>query len=279
MAKETKNEVAVTSDRAQLPDGLNLDELIEDAKRNPKMDAGDVALPFLSILQSNSPEVNPGHSNYIQGAQASMFLNTVTNEVFDGRGEGLLIVPCYYERKLVEWVDRDKGGGWVGDYPLGHEIQRSVRKNERGKDVLPNGNFLVETAYHYVLWLNPNLSRWGQAVIGLKSTALRPNRALNNLIAESVIPGTEITAPRYLFPYVMRTVFEQKAENSWWNFDFQKVEEPVMADVYKNAKQFAQLAEAGVVSRSRDAEQGSAAAGGMTIDGQARRPLDDDIPF
>lgn len=274
----------VTTTKAQLPAGYDMDELVQDAQQNPKMDAQDVALPFIAILQSNSPEVNPGDPTYIEGAQSSMFINTVTRDTYNGRTEGLIIVPCYYERKLVEWVDRDKGGGWVADYPVDHPIQHTTKKNDQNKVILPNGNFLVETAYQYVLFLDPESGNWSQAVIGMKSTALKKNRQLNNSIVTSKIPGTDVQAPRYLFPYLMRTVFEQKASNSWWNFEFKKMDEPVAADVYKAAKAFAQLVQAGVLQRSTTAESGTAPA--EAVDDQGRRYdtrtgeiLDDEIPL
>ena len=274
----TKNEVAVKT-TAQLPAGYDMDELTQDALSNPTMDANDVALPFLALLQSNSPEVNPGDSSYIEGSQSSMFMNTVTRDVYDGRTEGLIIVPCHYERKLVEWVDRDKGGGWVADYPADHPIQRTTHKNDRGKDVLPNGNFLVETAYQYVLFMDPVTDSWSQAVIGMKSTALKKNRQLNNSIVTNKIPGTEKQAPRYLFAYVMRTEFERKGENSWWNYTFKRMDEPVSIEVYNAAKAYAKLIQSGVLQRSASAEGGTSVdEQGRRFDSQTGEMLDDEIP-
>ena len=280
MAKTEVAEVKKTA--VALPEGYDMDELIADAQQNPTMDASDVALPFIALLQSNSPEVNPGHSAYIEGSQSSMFMNTMTGDVYEGRKEGLLIVPCHYERKLVEWVDRDTGGGWVADYPTDHPIKNNVRKNEKGKDVLPNGNFLVETAYQYILVMDPSSGSWSQAVLGLKSTALKKNRQLNNSIVTSKIPGTEVQAPRYMYPYTMRSVFEQKGENSWWNYEFKRVDEPVLPEVYRAAKAFAQMVASGLLSRSTTAE-GQA---NVATDGQGQRydkttgeVLDDEIPL
>ena len=280
-----KTEVTKTENKAQLPAGYDMEELLADAKQNPQMEAADVALPFIGLLQSNSPEVNPGDPTYIEGAQSSMFINTVTREVFEGRKEGIIIVPCYYERKFVEWVDRDKGGGWVADYPTDHPIQHTlVKRPEDGKMVLPNGNFLVETAYQYVLYFDPQSETWSQAVMGLKSTALKKNRQLNNSIVTSKIPGTDVQAPRYMFPYVMRTEFEQKGSNSWWNYSFRRMDDPVAPDVYKAAKEFAKLIQAGVLQRSTTAEEG--ASSNVGTDDQGRQYdkttgeiLNDEIPL
>ena len=47
--------------------------------------ADDLQIPFLSILQSNSPQLDESEGKYIDGAKAGMILNTVTNEIFDGK--------------------------------------------------------------------------------------------------------------------------------------------------------------------------------------------------
>lgn len=278
-----KTEVAKTETKIQLPAGYDMAELMADAQQNPVMDTQDVALPFIAILQSNSPEVNPGDPSYIEGAQSSMFINTVTRDIYEGRKEGLLIVPCHYERKQVEWVDRDKGGGWVGDYPADHPIARTLIKRDDGKMILPNGNFLFETAYQYILFMDPETSTWSQAVMGMKSTALKKNRQLNNSIVTSKIPGTEIQAPRFMFPYVMRTEFEQKGSNSWWNFSFRRIDDPIVPDLYKQAKQFATMIKDGILQRSTSAEQ---AGGDVALDEQGRpfnrntgEMIDDEIPL
>jgi hypothetical protein len=178
-----------------------------------------------------------------------MFYNNVSGEVFDGRTTGFLFVPAYYERKLVEWVHRDNGGGWVADHAIDSDILSKTRPDDKGKPRLQNGNIIVETAYHYGLMLNPATEAWEQCVIAMKSSGLKANRKWNNAIITSKIPGTEIQAPRFLFPYNIRTKMETKGENSWWNFDLTKFDEPVSVDVYRQAKEFAELVAAGVVTR------------------------------
>jgi hypothetical protein len=247
---KTENTAVVTRAPAQLPAGYEGMDLAADAAHhNPEMTAQDVALPYIYVLQANSPQVNPGRSEYIEGAQASMFLNNVSGEVFDGRNDGFLFVPAYYERKLVEWVHRDNGGGWVADHAIDSGIMQKTRPDEKGKPRLQNGNVIVETAYHYGLMLNPDTEVWEQCVIAMKSTGLKANRKWNNAIITSKIPGTDVQAPRFLFAYNVKTKMETKGDNSWWNFDIDKVDEPVSVEVYKQAKDFAELVASGIVTR------------------------------
>lgn len=265
-------ENAVAKTDVQLPAGYDDIDLVGDAEANPTMTSQDVALPYIYILQANSPQVNPGRSEYVEGAQASMFFNNVSEEVFDGREDGFIFVPCYYERKFVEWVHRDQGGGWVADWPIDSGILQKTRPDDKGKPRLQNGNVIVETAYHYGLMLNPDTGVWEQCVIAMKSTALKKNRKWNNMLVTQKIPGTEHQAPRYLFAFNIGTELESKGDNSWWNFTIEKVEEPVSVDVYKQAKEFAQLIASGAVIRVAEN------TGGEQIDPETGEVIDQKEP-
>ena len=51
------------------------------------IDKGDLALPFLKLLQSGSDETKKKHAKYVNGAEAGMFYNTVTkNCIVERRG-------------------------------------------------------------------------------------------------------------------------------------------------------------------------------------------------
>lgn len=252
-----KNEVAEKPE-AGLPAGLDMAQLQADAAaNNPELGTGDVALPYIYILQANSPQVNPGRSEYVEGGQASMFYNNVADAAYEGRQNGITFVPCAYERKFVEWVHRDNGGGWVKDYDINSDILSNTRPDEQGKPRLPNGNVIVETAYHYGLILDPDTGVWSQCVIPMKSTALKKNRAWNNMIVTTKIPGTDLQAPWFLYAYNLRTEMETKGENSWWNFLIAKHDDPVTAEVYEKAKVFAELVKAGAVNRVAETADGT----------------------
>ena len=231
-----------------LPAGYDLSELQADAALNPQLEAGDVALPYLTILQGLSPQVSPASPTYLPEARQGMIYNTVLGEVYEGQKEGLLIVPCAYERNLVEWVPREKGGGIVAVHEMTSSILEQARPDERGRPLLPNGNLVVETANHYVLFQHPETGKWSQAILAMSSTFLKVNRKLNNLIAASLIPGTQTPAPRWLYAYAMTTRIETKNNNSWFVPDFKKVESPIAMDLYRHGKKFAQMVNSGKVA-------------------------------
>lgn len=273
----TKTEVAkkTVAGAVALAEGMNLEELEADAGIGTQMGVADVALPYVYILQTNSPQCNKAHSEYIKGAEAGMFMNNVTSELFEGEQQGLIVVPCAYERKLVEWVDREKGGGWVADYPPDHKIKNDVTMDQNNKPRLPNGNMLFETAYQYCLFYNPTTEVWGQCCIAMKSTGLKKNRMWNNAIVEATIPGTNKKAPRFLFPYQLRTVVETKGDNAWFNYDIERLPQTVTPEVYAAAKRFHELVSAGTISRGVEQETGAVEQ--VTVTGDEK--LDDEIPF
>jgi len=71
---------------------------------------------------------------------------TVVEKIFAGRKEGITVVPCYYERKIMEWVRREDGGGLVGSYPAEDPIMQKAKPNDKNQMILPNGHQLMDTA-------------------------------------------------------------------------------------------------------------------------------------
>lgn len=281
-ATTTGQAVAPVTNKAALAlaDDLDLSFIQGDAGEGVEdMGVADVALPYIAILQSNSPQVQPGLPKFIEGAQASMFMNTVSNEAFDGRNTGFLFIPCYYERKYVEWVDRDKGGGWVGDYEIDSDIMKHTVKNEKGRPVLKgNGNLIVETAYHYGYYQDPDEEAWMQCVIAMKSTNLKINRAWNNELITTKIPGSNLTAPRWLYPYRIKTTLQQKNANSWWQYLITRETKTVNKEMYEKAKAFRELVASGLIKRGAEADTGDT-AGVNDTGGETPDTIDGDIPF
>lgn len=263
MAAKNKADVATVEESAQLPAGMSMEDLLRDSGAGvDSMGMDDVAVPYLYILQTNSPQVNPDHDSYIEGAKAGMFFNNVSNEIYDGRETGLVVIPCAYERKYVEWVPRDSGGGYVADHDIESNILSETTPNEKGIPCLGNGNLIIETAYHYVYFQNPLTGVWEEIIIPMKSTMLKKSRRWNKTLMATLIPGTTNRAPRWLYPYRLKTVKESKNDNTWSNFDIERLPNPVTADQYRAAKAFAELFDTGMIVRAKETNTG-------TIDGDA----------
>lgn len=61
----------------------------------------DLAIPFLTILQSNSPQVKRSDGEYVEGAQEGMLFNTVTKQLIDTATQDVYVVACAYELSLI----------------------------------------------------------------------------------------------------------------------------------------------------------------------------------
>jgi hypothetical protein len=254
MVAQTKGQaVAPVKINGNLPTDMDLDFLLADAGKGvDDMGSGDVGIPYVSVLQTNSPQVNPGHAKYVENARAGFFYNTATGEVL---GKSILVASCAHERKYVEWLDRDSGqGGYVQDHDIDSDILSKTRPNAKGKPALANTNMIVETAYQYCLLIDPETGNFKQVVIPLKSTMLKKNRRWNNLLLDTMIPGTTTTAPRWLYPYELTTLLESKGENSWFNIEVTRAEEPVSKDVYMAGRKFNELFLAGAVKRAKETD-------------------------
>jgi len=107
----------------------------------------DLALPFLKILGQLSPEVNKRDGKYVEGAEPGKIINTVTNALYDS----IEVVPCHYKRQYIEWADRGTStGAPVAIHEADSDIVSQTTRGKDYKDRLPNGNYLDNTANHFL---------------------------------------------------------------------------------------------------------------------------------
>jgi len=128
--------------------------------------ANEKSIPFLNLLQNNSPEVE---EKLVQGAEAGMFINSVSKELISGE-TGLIIQPVFVQRVFVEWGDRDKGDKGIYGRHLytSPEVQEAIDRN-KGSHISTKDNplkmgdhLLVDTRYLYVNILDEE----GKEVVG-----------------------------------------------------------------------------------------------------------------
>lgn len=281
MATKKETEVATVKESAQLPAGLDMEDLLRDSGAGVSgMGMDDVAVPYLYILQQMSPQVDPDNDSYVEGAKPGMFYNNVNEEIYEGRENGVVVIPCAYERKYVEWVDRDSGGGYVADHDIDSGILSECTPNEKGIPVLKNGHLIVETAYHYVYMKNPLTGIWEEIIIPMKSTMLKKSRRWNKTLMATLIPGTSNQAPRWLYPYRLKTVKETKNNNTWSNFDIERLPDMVTADQYRACKAFAELFSKGLVTRAKETDTGTVIDGNRSDDRRGSGlGTDEEMPF
>ena len=196
----------------------------------------DLALPFLKVLGQLSPECNKRDAKHVEGAEPGMIINTVTNELFDGV-KGIDVLPVYYKRQYIEWQDRGESqGAPVHIYEAGDDIPQTTR-DKGNKDRLANGNYLENTASHFVVVLGKNPS---SALISMKATQLKISRKWNSMMMGIKMQGKNglFTPPTYSHIYKLKTVQQSNDKGTWFGWDVSKVGPVTNKSVYQIAKAF-----------------------------------------
>ena len=195
----------------------------------------DLALPFLKILGQLSPEVNKRDGKYVEGAEPGKIINTVTNQLYDK----VSVIPCHYKRQYVEWQDRGTStGAPVAIHEADSDIISQTTRGKDYKDRLPNGNYLENTASHFVLIDGENPET---ALISMKSTQLKVSRKWNSMMMGIKMQGKNglFTPPTYSHIYNLSTVQMSNDKGTWFGWDVSKAGPIANKDMYDMAKNFA----------------------------------------
>lgn len=222
----------------------------EDAGKGVSTSSADVGIPFFGILQDLSPQVKKRDDKYIDGAEVGMIMNNASNELYAGE-DGILFIPCFFKSALVEWIPRDKGGGFVQEFPLNHPVLHSATKVDRAKPPrLPNGNDLVETRYYFGLHARPD-GNYEAGVIGLASSGLKVSREWMRQIKLVKIPGTGAIGPAFSKAYRLKTALAKNGAGQEFFKYVPTAERWVTSTEYAAAKQLETECAKGNVQASR----------------------------
>jgi len=205
----------------------------------------DFAIPFIRVLQPLSPQLQKQHGSYVAGASAGDLYNTVTGAYYDGE-KGLSIIPCAYNKKYIEWIPRNKGGGFVN---ANHEISilsECTRDEETNRFITANGNEIVETAQYFILVLDPEPQ---QAVLALTSTQLGVSRKWLTMLRMAKVQnkkGESVDAPMFAYTYRLTTTTQSNDKGTWHGYSVNQ-EGPTELSTAMVAKDFMSAARAGDV--------------------------------
>ena len=194
----------------------------------------DLALPFLKILGQLSPEVNKRDGKYVEGAEPGKIINTVTNQLYDT----INVIPCHYKRQYIEWQDRGASSGApVAIHEADSDIVSQTTRGKDYKDRLPNGNYLDNTANHFVLITGSNPET---ALMSMKSTQLKVSRKWNSMMMGLKMQGKNgmFTPPTYSHIYKLKTVQQSNDKGTWFGWDVARVGPISDPGIYKIAKDF-----------------------------------------
>jgi hypothetical protein len=224
------------------------------------------AIPFLQLLQSGSPQCKRSDGAFIEGASEGMLLDTVTNEVIDVFKKPVRLVAVFYKEAKVEWKIRENGGGFVAEHPVTYAER--TQRDEKNRDILPNGNQLVDTATFYVLRLKDD-GVPAPMVLTMTSTQRKKAKKFLTGLNAPLRYNDQLVArpPMFLRVWDFWTKAESNDKGSWFGWEFKEVG-TADAATFKMAKDFFAAVKGGRVKEATDtlkpatAEEGSAGEAG-----------------
>lgn len=265
---------------------------LADAEEDLNFTKDDVAIPFLRVLQSNSPQVKKQNAKYVVGAEAGLFFNTATNRLW----ETVYAIPVWFARQATLWLPRGEGGGggFVAELPLDRamELLKQCERNDKNKDITPPikmGNMqkaepleLSIAGMYYLVVFNPeDPGEFETLAFPLTSTQMKKAKMWNALIKNARLPnphgGSSYRPAMYGYAYKLTTVPENNTKGDWMGVKItawapllaapaagQPLEEkfPGAASLYMAARDFEDLVKTGkVVAKAVEVEDDGGSMG------------------
>jgi len=169
-----------------------------------------MAIPFVRILQTLSPQLNKKKPEYVPGAQEGMFFNTVTKEIY---GPKIDVIVLKFDRIFIEWLP--ERGGLVNYHSPEHAEKIAENKEVFGGWKTASGNFLQEN-YVYFILLNDKMEE-GISILSLASTGIKIAREWNRLMTTHIMENGRRALPYYLV-WTLETEYRENDKGNWYTF-------------------------------------------------------------
>lgn len=277
MAKKEEAAVAVVEEKNAAVAVMGMDFAADAGAGMEGAGQDSFAIPFLSVLQKGSPQVDEASGQAIDGAKAGMLYDNVNNRLFNGK-EGVIIVPCSYRREFLRWASRDSGGGFKGAFSPEDvaemrnrgqivEYEGRLYAPEADGSVNPNkSDRFNDTRNHYVLVIDAATGAWTEALLSLTSTQIKKSKMLMSALAAVKLKngaGQMYTPPTFANLVRVTTTPESNDKGTWFGVKFELTGTVDRPEIYAAAKAFhANIAKGGVqVKYEAEADDAPAAAG------------------
>ena len=221
------------------------------------VNASELAIPFLKIASSQTPEVKKGNTKHVEGLEEGMIFNSVTKEFYNG----IMTVPCFFRSRFVEWEKLGEGTGAPVKIYTPEEVPPLTRSEHDGEDhYMIDGQlsktYIVRTAEYFVLRLNDDGS-FERAQIIMQKTQYKKSRYWNTMMMNQKTnrkDGTLVTLPTFANVYNMKAVREANKKNDWWGWNI-KLEKSVNGfpnpkNIVEEAQHFYKLVVSGEIDPS-----------------------------
>ena len=213
-----KNAVAKKSSTA-VADGAAFSEFAGAGLEN--VEASDLLIPRLAILQALSPQCNPNKPEHIEGATPGQICDVGLGELLTSPA---LFLPVHFSKVWIEWAPRNTGKGLVAIHP-DNSVLADCKPDDKGKPIVQvgdrKGNYVAETAQFFGFNLSSNSQ---MCFIPMTSSQLKNSRKLNTLASsEKAVDsnGNEFTPPLFYRTYELSVAAESNNDGDWfgWKVD------------------------------------------------------------
>lgn len=252
VAKKSKKEVQISTIDPQM--------LIDDiGAGSERMDAEDLQIPRIKLLQSINDECNKQEAKYVPGAEAGMIYNTVTKKLYDGE-TGIRVVVIKYRRALLEW--KPKLQGLEKDHDNDSSCLVDCTRGDKGEYFTADGNEIIITGEYFVYVLEEDGS-YHPAIMSLSKTNFTKAKLWNSLINGLQIPhptkqGETFNPATFYTAYDIVTLPQKGEVGTYFVFDasfaYEAGNNSIMAnhprgnDIYIDARNFLKTIESGAFS-------------------------------
>lgn len=238
--------------------------------------AESFAIPFLSVLQKGSPQVDEASGAALEGAKAGMFFENVTSKLFDGKA-GVTIVPCAYRRVFLRWAPKGAdGAGFKGELAPERvaEMRAAGHISELdGKLYIPLADGTVsdkkcdrisDTRNHYVLLVDEATGAWKEALLSLTSTQIKKSKMLMSALASVKLSSANgmFTPPTFANLVRATSTPESNDKGTWFGVKFELAGQVSRPELYAAAKAFhASVAKGAVIAKYEETDEHTEAKG------------------
>lgn len=275
----TKKDVAkkATTDVTEITPDSDLGQIFGAQMKNA--DADSFSIPFLKVLQSNSPFVLPQRAEYVEEAKVGQIINTVTKQPT----KSVLLVPVYYLREFLEW-DADSRGKLLGRHAPDSEIVISsyMTENSEGKRIRVSkaGSHLQDTRQHYVIIIDEEAGTYRPAMLPMSGTQVRRSKDWMGMIQDHQALGK-------LYAFNFTTAPESNDKGDWWSWKFAPAKEMQSDErLINEAIKFIKAIQSGLATADFEADRNEDVEADRNEDVNAQQAPsgavlddDDDIPF
>ena len=219
---------------AKLPVGLEEAFEADIGVGFEEVTSSDLQIPFVRIIQALSPQLKKNDPAFIAGASQGDIFDTVTNKVW-GAEDGVLVLPVFFAMKFLEFVPRNQGGGFLGEFSAdSNEVRTAVRDKDSGMELLTNGNELVRSAQHYIKIVHED-GNLENAIVDMKKTQLKKSRLWLSMMMMQKHNGK--TLPSFANTYRLKSVEDGNDKGSWGSWSISLEGRVSSLEAYNDAKE------------------------------------------